>query len=117
MSEVRRTDAGAVPHGAHGNGAEKHHPGPGFYVMIGVILTVITAIEVAIYYIEALDDYAVAILVPLSTAKFILVVMFYMHLKFDSKLFSGVFLAPLALAVAVIVSMVLLFTVLPFIPA
>ena len=49
----------------------------------------------------------------LSAGKFALVVMFYMHLKFDSRIFSGVFLAPFSLATVVIIGLFLLFKVLP----
>ena len=46
-----------------------------------------------------------------SAAKFILVVMFYMHLKYDSKVFTGVFIFPMALAALVIGSLYLLYHV------
>jgi cytochrome c oxidase subunit IV len=100
----------ALAEAAHG---EHAHPGWKFYVFIGVVLTVITAIEVALFYIPALANILVPALLILSLAKFVLVVMFYMHLKFDSKVFSAVFVAPLALAVLVVVSLILLFKVLP----
>ena len=41
------------------------------------------------------------VLVLLSGAKFALVVMFYMHLKYDARLFSGLFVGGLALAISV----------------
>jgi len=41
--------------------------------------------------------------------------MYYMHLKFDSRIFSGVFLAPFSLALVVVVALVLLFKLIPFI--
>jgi cytochrome c oxidase subunit IV len=89
------------------------HPGPRKYVIIAVILTVLTIAEVAVYYIEALSPVLVPLLLVLSAAKFIYVIQYYMHLKYDSKVFMGVFLGPMALAVLVIVSLVLLFHVLP----
>lgn len=90
-----------------------HHPGAMTYVVIGAILTVITGIEVGIYYMPALHGVMVPLLLTLSAAKFILVVMFYMHLKFDSRLFSTVFVGPLLLAMTVVVSLIILFKVLP----
>jgi cytochrome c oxidase subunit 4 len=92
----------------------QHHPGARTYVAIGLILTIITAVEVAIFYIPALHGARVPLLLTLSATKFMLVIMFYMHLKFDSRLFSGVFLAPLLLAVTVGISLIILFHVLPF---
>src|SRR5262245_62523650 len=83
------------------------------YVLIGVALTIITAIEVAIFYIPQLAPVLVPTLLVLSAGKFITVVMFYMHLKFDSPVFSRVFLAPLFLAVVIMTAMIILFKVLP----
>ena len=89
------------------------HASPGFYWAIGGILTVITAVEVAIFYIPALAGILVPLLLVLSAAKFLLVVMFFMHLKFDSKIFSGLFLSGLVLAVFMTVALIILFQVLP----
>ena len=95
-------------------GAHEHkHPGAGFYVVIGVILTIITAVEVAIFYIPALAGVLIPSLLVLSAAKFIIVAMFYMHLKFDHKVLTSVFVAPLTLAIAVVISLIILFKVLP----
>jgi cytochrome c oxidase subunit 4 len=94
--------------------AETHdHPGYGTYVVIAVILTIITALEVAVFYIPALASALVPILVTLSAGKFILVVMFYMHLRMDHRLFTSVFVAPLLLAMFLVVAMIVLFRVLP----
>ena len=41
--------------------------------------------------------------------KFALVVMFYMHLKFDNRFFSFLFGGPLLLALAVVVSLLFIF--------
>jgi heme/copper-type cytochrome/quinol oxidase subunit 4 len=47
-------------------------------------------------------------LLLLSAAKFALVAMFYMHLKQDSKLFSGIFVFPLIIATVIILSLMVL---------
>ena len=44
----------------------------------------------------------------LSAIKFALVAMYYMHLKNDSKLFSGVFVFPLIIAAVVILALIAL---------
>jgi cytochrome c oxidase subunit 4 len=93
--------------------AHEGHASPGFYWAIGGILTVITAVEVAIFYIPALAGVLVPLLLVLSATKFIMVVMFFMHLKFDSKIFSGLFLSGMVLASFMTVALIILFQVLP----
>ena len=96
----------------HGHGSEAH-ASVGFYWAIGGILTVITAVEVAIFYVPALEGVLVPLLLLLSAAKFVLVVMFFMHLKWDSTIFSGVFLAGFVLATFMTVALIILYHVLP----
>ena len=95
--------------------AEQGHASVKSYVLIGLILTAITAAEVAIFYIPAIAEtqWLAPVLIAMSAGKFALVVMFYMHLKFDSKLFSLTFFGPMVLAVTVVISLYLLFKVLP----
>ncbi len=97
---------------AHGAEAEHGHAGVKTYVVIGAILTVITAIEVAIFYIPALAGILIPALLALSLAKFMLVVLFYMHLKFDSRIFWRVFFGPLILAALVVIGLILFVNVL-----
>ena len=85
------------------------HPTPGTYFKVALILSVITAIEVGIFYITALGKGIIPVLTVLSIAKFALVAMFYMHLKFDHKLFTTLFLAGLALAMIVVFALISLF--------
>jgi cytochrome c oxidase subunit IV len=97
----------------HQEVAHAHHPTWKSYVIIGAILTAITAVEVAIFYIPSMAKVIVPVLLVLSAIKFFIVVLFYMHLKFDSPVFSRFFFAPLFLAMLVVVGMVILFKVLP----
>ena len=76
------------------------------YLGIFAALVVLTATEVAVTYLPVPR---LPILIPLSITKAILVVMFYMHLKYDRRLFSGLFLIGVFGALAVIISFVLLF--------
>jgi cytochrome c oxidase subunit IV len=92
---------------------EHQHVGPKTYIMIALILGVLTAAEVAVFYIPALQPALVPILLVLTAGKFALVVMFYMHLRFDNRIFSGVFVAPLILAILVVISLLILFHLLP----
>jgi cytochrome c oxidase subunit IV len=92
------------------------HPGWKFYAVIGVILLAFTALEVVGYIGETKNWYssgaAAAIILILSAVKFFSVVAYYMHLKFDNKLFTGIFVFPALLGCLVIGGMILLFHVL-----
>ncbi len=76
-------------------------PTPGDYVKVGLALAVVTLIEVGVYYVDAIRDYLAAILIVLSALKFSLVVLWFMHLRFDSRVFSTMFVGGLVLALAV----------------
>ncbi|MSQ26553.1 MAG: cytochrome C oxidase subunit IV [Dehalococcoidia bacterium] len=91
--------------------AEHHraHPGPGEYIKIAVILAVITLVEVAVYYVPSLSGALTPILMVLSTIKFSMVVLWFMHLKFDSVLFSYLFVGGLGIAGAVLIALLFLF--------
>jgi cytochrome c oxidase subunit 4 len=87
------------------------HPSVGTYLRVFGILVIVTIIEVGVFYVPAFQEALVPILVTLSAFKFVLVVMFYMHLKSDSKFFTFLFGVPLLLAIAVIAALLLLFGV------
>jgi cytochrome c oxidase subunit 4 len=91
------------------HGVEHAHPGARTYIQIAAILTAITAVEVAVYYIHALRPILAAVLIVLSALKFALVVMFYMHLKFDERLFTGLFVGGLSAAAFTIIMFIALF--------
>ena len=78
------------------------------YVVVAALLAVLTAMEVWASYIHALLPILVPLLLVLSGAKFALVVMFYMHLKADSKFFTFLFGVPLLLAVGVMIALLFL---------
>ena len=82
---------------------QSHHPTFQQYVLVAIILFVITIIEFfAIFPDPDLIGAAkIPVLAILSAIKFAIVIMFYMHLKFDNRLFTIFFLAGLALAFAV----------------
>jgi cytochrome c oxidase subunit 4 len=87
------------------------HPGTRVYLAVAAVLTVLTAIEVTVFYVEALQPVLLPLLLLLSAAKFALVVMFYMHLKFDRAAYSAIFIAQLFIAAVVIVALMVLFAV------
>ncbi|MGH9189600.1 MAG: cytochrome C oxidase subunit IV family protein [Acidimicrobiales bacterium] len=77
------------------------HPSDLDYVKVAVILALITGAEVAVYYVESLKGLLVPILAVFSTLKFAIVVMWFMHLRFDSRIFRRLFVAGLVLALFV----------------
>jgi cytochrome c oxidase subunit IV len=111
MSTDVRTQSEGHAHAGGGHG-EGHSPVAG-YIWIGAILAVLTFVEVAVYYIEALDAVEVPILVLLSTAKVILVVLYFMHLKMDHKALTWLFMAGVVLAVLMVSALIILYHLLP----
>ena len=103
----------SLSHDAQGNASphEHTHPDWGTYKWVALILTAITGLEVWIYYLPSFT--ATKLFVPtlliLSAIKFTIVVMFYMHLKYDAKLFRALFVGPLLIASFIIVGLLFLF--------
>ena len=89
--------------------SEQAHASTGTYLRIAAVLVIITLIEVGVFYVPVFQGLLVPILLALSALKFALVVMFYMHLKFDSKFFAFLFGGPLLLALLVVIGLLLLF--------
>jgi len=77
------------------------HPNEAKYIQIAIILTIITIAEVAIYYIEAMEAVLVPVLVVLSTIKFVTVVGYFMHLKFDDKRLAWIFASGMGIALSI----------------
>jgi len=70
------------------------------YVRIAAILAAITALEVSTYYIDLGALFLPSLLIMMAV-KFVIVVSYFMHLKYDNKLFSWVLYAGLILAITV----------------
>ncbi len=82
-------------HGDHAHGATDLQ-----YVIIAAILAGITALEVLVSYIE-IGPLFLPVLLILMAIKFVTVVSFFMHLKFDNKIFTWMFYSGLFLAIGV----------------
>jgi cytochrome c oxidase subunit 4 len=80
---------------------EHSHPTPLKYVGIAVILALVTAVEVVLYYINLPDKLLVALLLGLAFIKFGMVAAYFMHLKFDGRLLRRLFVTGIVLALAV----------------
>ena len=95
----------------HAMGEVHEHPTWKEYKWVALILTLITVVEVWIYYTPfAKTPMFVPTLLVMSVAKFTIVVMFYMHLKYDHKLFRALFTGPLTIAMATLISLLFLFS-------
>jgi cytochrome c oxidase subunit IV len=85
------------------------HPGPQEYVKVAVFLALATAAEVGLYYVTSLPHPVyVSMLMVFMVFKFSLVVLWFMHLRFDSRIFRRLFVTGVILAFTVY--MVVLFT-------
>ena len=74
-------------HTDHGN-----HPSPRQYVLIAVVLVVLTAIEIAVSYIDTEHTNLIIIaLFAMGAAKFFLVAGWYMHMRLDQPFFRRIF--------------------------
>jgi len=105
MNEAQQLPA-HTEHGHAAVSADAHaHPGPGQYVVIALILGAITAVEVVLFYIEDLAEWALTTsLIILSLGKFSLVVLYFMHLKFDNRLFSALFVSFLVVTIGAFIA-------------
>jgi len=96
-----------APHADHVH----EHPDWKQYKWVALWLTLITVGEVWIYYTPFKDHFLfVPVLLFLSAVKFTMVVMFYMHLKYDHKLFKALFTGPLIIAVSTLLALFALFS-------
>lgn len=88
---------------------DEHHPSDAKYWKVGAVLGLITLLEVSTYFVTS-DPYShdlkpllIGGLIVMMVAKFATIGAYFMHLKFDSRLFRIVFVAGIVLAVAVYV--------------
>jgi cytochrome c oxidase subunit 4 len=97
-------------------GSKHGHPTWATYLKVAFVLTLITAVEVWVYYIPTFvaSRAFVPSLLIMSAIKFVTVVLFYMHLRYDHKLFKVLFAGPLLIAALTILGLMLLFGKLTF---
>lgn len=89
-------------------GHSAEHASIGTYVKVAAILSVITALEFAVIYIRRLTPILIPLLLTLSMGKFAMVVMYFMHLRYDSRPLTFLFVAPLILAVGLAIALMTL---------
>ena len=79
--------------------SQAHHPDPKFYLAIFGWLAVMTVIEVATAPMIFLGNLRIAVLVSLAIVKALLVALFYMHLRYDSRWYILILIVGLFFAV------------------
>lgn len=94
------------------SGTEHPHPGPRTYIGVAIWLSVVTAVEVALYYLELPDGLLIGLLMFFSIIKFALVVLYFMHLKFDARIFRRLMITGIVLAATVYIIVLLTFGIL-----
>src|SRR6476469_7975378 len=100
--------------------AQSHSSSTRFYWMVAAVLAVITIVEVVVSLNGVLVDQEnpdpttqlvlLAILLVLAAVKGAGVVMFFMHLRGDARVYQLLFIAPFALASSMIVVFLALFS-------
>jgi cytochrome c oxidase subunit IV len=90
-------------------GRTVRHPSPKEYVRIAIILALITGAEVGIYYLDISRGLLIPLLFAFAAIKFALVVLWFMHLRFDSRTYARFFMLGFAGAITLYVIVLLTF--------
>jgi cytochrome c oxidase subunit 4 len=77
-------------------------------VKVAAVLCVVTALEFAVVYIRQLTPILTPLLIVMSAGKFALVVMYFMHLRYDARPLTFLFVAPLVLAIGLALALMTL---------
>ena len=109
--DVERTAAETEPEAALHEPELQHHPEPKQYIVVAIALAVATGLEVGLYYITLPSVIYILLLAFFATIKFILVALWFMHLRFDSRIFRRLFVLGIVLAISVYVVALLTFGV------
>ncbi len=99
MTSAAESNVEAPQEGDH----EVHdHPTDRKYVQVAIVLAIVTALEVATYWMESVPgEVLIPLLMVMVVFKFFYVAAWFMHLRFDSPLFTKFFVTGLVLATAV----------------
>jgi cytochrome c oxidase subunit 4 len=96
------TETTTAESAAPGAPAHHEHPSDWEYIKVAIFLAIVTAAEVGLYYVEGLDRHIILLLLcAMMVVKFAVVVMWFMHLRFDSKIFRRFFVTGVLLAFGV----------------
>lgn len=89
-------------HGEHHHKHDHHVPGDGYFIKVAIVLAIVTALETSTYWWPSgMERFATAALIIMMVIKFVMIASIFMHLKYDSKIFSFMFYTGLFLALFV----------------
>jgi len=101
----------SAAHAAHAPAAAHHDDGKfHLFVQIAMILAVITGAEIVLIYIPIAKWLVVTSLVVLSLVKFLMVIFWFMHLKFDKAFCTILFFIGLVLAGGTVAALMAIFS-------
>jgi len=84
--------------------AKRHHPN---YIGIFIMLAVLTAAELGVAFVSAFSkNVLLLILIVLAVWKALLVALYFMHLRFETNRVRILAIAPLPLAVIMVVAVI-----------
>jgi len=98
------SDAGPLSSAEH----QSEHPTVATYLLVALVLTLVTGLEVGVIYVRRLAPVVVPLLLAMSAAKFALVALFYMHLRYDSRVLTFLFVGPLIVASGLVLALMTL---------
>ncbi len=85
--------------------SEPGHASIRTYVRVAVILSIITALEFGVIYMRRLTPIVVPLLLVMSAAKFALVALFFMHLRYEGRALSALFVGPILIAIGLVLAL------------
>jgi cytochrome c oxidase subunit 4 len=86
----------------HHHAHDDHVPQDSYFIKIAIVLAIVTALETSTYWWpDSMHSFSTPMLLILMAIKFFMIVSIFMHLKFDSKIFSFLFYTGLGLAIFV----------------
>lgn len=113
MSDSTKLDSGSehITDATHADihPVDEHHPTPREYVQIAVVLAVLTAMEIAASYVALPHWVFLSLLIILMTLKFAFVAGWFMHLRFDTRLYSRLMMTGLIGAISLYAIVLLVF--------
>jgi cytochrome c oxidase subunit 4 len=111
------SSAASAPHAAHVQGHAHADTGKfHLFVQIAMLLGIITGVEIVIIYLPLAKGLIVTALSVLSLVKFMYVIFYFMHLKFDKLFCTILFFIGLVLASGTVAALLAIFSAKDSIP-